>query len=254
MTRKILVFALLALMAGFSATADDMTAEQIVAKNLEARGGAAAIEAVDSVRIHAKGAGMGGAEVPIVIEWKRPNMVRQEINVQGQSIVQAYDGTKAWMIMPFTGSTDPQEMPEDAAKQIREQADVVEGVLYNYAEKGHTVEFMGEEEFEGTPAYKLKVTRKGGDIDYYYLDTDAFLEFKGIFKREINGQEVDVEVTFGDYKKVGGMMMPHSLESKVTGMPGSQAMTIEKVEINPELSNDIFMMPEPATVEEGADS
>jgi len=252
MVRKISILAFVALLAGFSAVAEELTADQIVAKNIEARGGAATITGMSSVRISAKGSGPGGGDVPIIIEWKRPNKVRQEVTVQGQTIVQAYDGEKAWMIMPFTGSTDPQEMPEDASKQIREQADLVEGVLFNYKEKGHTVEFEGEEDVEGTPAYKLKVTRKNGDVDYYFLDTDAFLEFKGVFKREINGQALEIEVAFGDYKEVGGMMMAHSLESKVAGTPAGQVLTIEKVEVNPEIADDHFAMPAPTTVEKPA--
>ncbi len=60
----------------------------------------------------------------------------------------------------------------------------------------------------------------------------------------MNGQEVEGETSFGDYKEVGGLVFAHSMESKAKGMPGPGAtMTFEKIEINPEIPADRFEMP-----------
>ena len=251
--KSLLTLFVLALVATFPAAAQEMTVDEVIAKNIEARGGAEAFENMEDVRVTGKMVGMGGTamELPMTIEWSRPGMVRQEINVQGQTIVQAYDGENAWMIMPMTGSTEPQEMPEEAAAQFREQADY-EGALVNYKEKGHTAEYMGMEDVEGTPAHKIKLTRKGGEEDIYYLDGDAFIEIKSIFKRELQGQPMEVEITYGDYKEVGGIMMPHSLDLTMGGQQ-TGVVTIEKIEVNPGLDAKIFAMPkaEPAAADAG---
>lgn len=252
MRRKaLLTLLMLALVAAFPALAQEMTADEVIAKNIEARGGAEAFKNMKDVEVEGTLSGMGGMEMDVLMKWKRPNMVRMEMNIQGQTIVQAYDGETAWMIVPMTGNTDPQEMPEDAAQQIREQADY-EGALIDYKEKGHTAEYLGLEDVEGTPAHKIKLTKANGDVDIYYLDADAFVEIKSIWKREFQGQPVDVEITYGDYKEVGGLMMPHSLESEIPGQ-GTSVITLKEIQINPGLDAEIFAMPKakPAAADAG---
>jgi outer membrane lipoprotein-sorting protein len=245
MVRKTLPWCLAALAlaaALLSAEEAALTADQVIAKNLEARGGAAKIAAMASAKITGKMMMGPGMEAPFTLEWKRPNKVRMEFTFQGMTGIQAYDGSTAWMLMPFMGQTAPEKMPEQASKEIIDQADF-EGVLVNYKDKGHSVEYLGTEEIEGTPAHKLHVTKRNGDEVTYYLDTEANLEIKAKGKREFNGQEMEIDVSFGDYKEVGGLLMPHSIEARPPGAPAGQVITMEKIELNVELPDDRFVMP-----------
>lgn len=252
MTRKIAygtLFALLVLAVAVAAPAlraedsDSMTAAQVVALNLEARGGADKIAAMESARITGKRTMGPGMEAPFTMEWKKPNKVRLEFTFQGQTGIQAFDGETAWMLMPFLGQTGPEKMPEDAAQQIMDQADF-QGPLVSYEEKGHQVEYLGIEEIEGTPAHKLHLTKKSGDEITLYLDADANLEIKALQKTEMNGQEMDVDVSFGDYKEVGGMMFAHDMAFSVPGMPEPQHVTIDDIELNVDIPDSRFTMPE----------
>ncbi|HEX4956303.1 MAG TPA: hypothetical protein VF017_23190 [Thermoanaerobaculia bacterium] len=238
---------LLPLAAPLAAEEAAPTLEQVIDKNLAARGGKDKLTAMKSVRITGKMTMGPGMEAPFVLEWKRPEKMRMEFTIQGMTGVQAFDGESGWMVMPFMGKTTPEKMPEDAAKEVREQADF-EGTLVNWKDKGHTVELLGVEEVEGTPAYKLKVTKKGGEVETLFIDTDSNLEFKSAQKREQNGQEMEVESIYGDYKEVAGLMMPHSIEARAVGMPMSQVMTIEKIEVDADIADSRFVMPaaEPA--------
>ncbi len=176
------------------------------------------------------------------MEFTRPNRMRMEFTVQGMTGIQAYDGKTGWAVMPFMGKTEPEKMSAEDLKQIEDQADI-DGPLVDYKEKGHQVEYLGKDDVEGTPAHKLKVTKKNGDVVTIYLDADAFLEIKAEGKSVRRGQEIEGETFFGDYKEVGGVIIVHSIEIKPKGMPQGQQIVIEKIEINPEIAADRFAMP-----------
>jgi len=218
------------------------TLDEILAKNYQARGGLERITSVSSARITGTMSMGGGMEAPFVWQWKRPNKLRLEFTFQGMTGVQAYDGQTGWMVMPFMGSSDPEKMPEDQLAEIREQADF-DGELVNWKEKGHQVELVGKEKIEGTDAYKLKVTKKNGDVSYVFLDAEYFLEIRGEGKRTLRGQEVEFESSVGDYKEVGGLLIPHAMSSRAKGMPGGQTLTFSKVELDVPLEDSLFAMP-----------
>ena len=163
--------------------------------------------------------------------------------MQGMTGIQAYDGTTAWMVMPFLGKNDPEEMTGDDLKDIIQQADLVEGPLFNWKEKGHTLEFLGEDTIEGTPAWKLKLTLKNGDESTIWFDKDAYLMIKSEGKRKRGEQEIEIESSFGDYKEVDGLLFPFSIETKAKGQPQGATITVVSIELNPKLDPAIFAMP-----------
>ena len=254
MQRKVVLFVLCGVLALASLVSAE-TLEEILAKNLEVRGGEDAILAVNATRSTGTmlmgGSAAGALEVPFIAEFKRPNKVRIEFTMQGMTAVQAYDGEVGWSIMPFLGKTEPEEMAEDQLKDIKDQADF-DGVLINYEEKGHTVELIGTEEVDGTPAYKLKVTKANGDVIDLFLDQEYYIEFKADTTREVQGNEVEVSTVFGDYKEVDGLLFAHSLEMSFAGNPAGQVITIESMELNVDIADDRFAMPEPKATDQEA--
>jgi outer membrane lipoprotein-sorting protein len=235
--------ALFVMAASFSFAAQaELTVDEVIAKNIEARGGYEAIKSLESARFQGV-ASFGGTEAPVLMEWVRPDKVRMEFELQGMKMVQAYDGENGWAIMPFLGKTEPEPMADDQLKDIKEQADL-DGELVDYKEKGHSVELVGLEEVEGTDAYHLIVTRKNGDVSHTYLDSEYFLEFKEVSKTDRQGVEVTINTIIGDYKEVGGMLIPHSFETTAEGAPVGQSITITNIEPNVDLGDDHFSMPE----------
>src|SRR5262249_17374376 len=132
-----------------------------------------------------------GVEGPIVVQKKRPSSFRADITIQGKNIVQGYDGETGWQINPFAGSSEPEKVAGDDLKDFQEQADF-DGPFIDYKEKGNMVELLGKEDVEGSPAYKLKVTLKNGDVRYVYLDSENYLEIRSVSKRKTPGGEVEV--------------------------------------------------------------
>ncbi|MBL0313878.1 MAG: hypothetical protein IPP78_14470 [Holophagaceae bacterium] len=245
MTRRLLHLIALPIFAVAPLMAQAVTADQLIAKNVEAMGGMAKLKAIKSIRINGK-ASFGPMEAPFVMEQKRPASFYQDVTVQNMHLIEAYDGKSGWTINPFAGyggKKDPELMDADGLKNAEQQGDI-DGPLVDYKDKGHKVEYLGKEDVEGSPAHKLKVTLKNGNTQTIFLDVDSFLAVKQASKRVVRGTEMETETTLGDYKEEGGVMMPHSMETGSKGRPEKQKLTIEKVEINPTIDEAKFKMPE----------
>ena len=217
--------------------------DRLIAQNIEARGGAAALRAIQS--LHLIGRMMtneGKTEFRYQQLKKRPGVLRTEYTIQGMTAVQAYDGTQAWKISPFNGRKDPEKMSADDAKELVEDADV-DGPLVDWKAKGSTVEYLGTEDVEGTQAHKLKVVRKNGDVAYVYLDPDHFLEIRIVSQRIEKGAQVEIETDLGDYEKVNGVFIPFSIESAPKGAAEKQKIVIEKAEANTPVDEGDFRFP-----------
>jgi len=233
------------LLAPAPAAAQNLTLDQVLAKHYEAIGGLAKWKAVQSMRATGHITLMPGTDAPFVMTAKRPRMVRIEFTFQGMTGIQAYDGTTAWMVMPFMGKPDPEEMPPEMSKDIIEQSDL-DGPLVDYKAKGHQIELVGLTETDGTKVYQLKVTLKSGDVQQYYLDAEYFLPIKVEETRMQQGTPVDLEQIISDYKDVGGgLMMPHSFDSRPKGAPQGQTITLDTVELNVVVPDSLFVMPKP---------
>ncbi len=223
--------------------AQDLTLDQILDKNLEALGGAGALRAVQTMTMTAKMVMGGGTmEMPMIIRTKRPGKVRTEMTVQGQKIITGIDGTEGWMLNPMRGP-EPQKMPEPMLKSAQRSGDMERsaGALKFMKEAGDVVELQGKEEVNGVAAYKIKLTRAGGDAQTYFIDAEKFLPVKIAMKTSQMGREMDVEVIPSDYKKVAGIMLAHTTDTKAGN--STMQMVIEKIEVNLPMDDAIFKMP-----------
>ena len=242
MLKKAVFLTLVGALLASPVAAQDL--DEVLDNYYEAIGGIEAWKALNTMRATGSMAMGGmGIEAPFVVTVKRPNKVRIEFTFQGMTGVQAYDGETAWMLMPFMGKTDPEVMPDDMAKDVLDQADI-DGALVDWQADGHQVELMGKEETAGTETYKLKVTKKNGDVEYYFLDAEYFIPIKMEGSREVQGRVVEFETILSDYKEVNGLMIAHSVEAKPKGAPSGQVITIEQVEVNIDVDDSAFTMPE----------
>src|SRR5437867_1291465 len=139
---------LLAAMAFFSIAANAQTVDEVIAKNIQAKGGADKLKSVRSLRTTAKFS-QGSFRADFRQENKRADKVREEFIIQGLAQVQAYDGKTGWQISPFGGRKDPELLSQDDLKSLVVDADI-DGPLVDYKEKGHKAELVGHDSVEGT--------------------------------------------------------------------------------------------------------
>ena len=218
------------------------TAEELVNRNIQAKGGLEKIKAIKSLRMTGKLSAGGGFTAAVTQENERPDRVRETFSLQGMTAVQAYDGATAWQIQPFGGHKDPELMGEDDLRDMLLDADF-DGPLVDYKEKGNTVEYLGHDEVDGDDALRLKVTLKNGDIVYYYLDPDTYLEIRKEIQQFIRGSIRDRVVELGSYKAAGGVMYPFSLSQGPKNNPSAQTTTVEKLEVNVSIPASDFALP-----------
>jgi len=242
-SRIIVVFVVLIASVSFAEDKNAPTADELVSKNTEAKGGADALRALQSLKLTGKMlVQQGQIQLSYVQTKKRPGEVRTDATIQGMTIVQAYDGKAGWRISTLQGRKDPEKMSADDVKSLMEDAEI-DGPLVDWKAKGSTVEYLGSEDVDGTLAHKLKVVRKNGDVSFVYLDPDHFLEIRILTQRTKHGAQEEVEIDLGDYEKIGGVFVPTSIESGRKGDPDKQKIVIDKAEANVPIDDAIFHFP-----------
>ena len=222
------------------------SAEELVAKNLAARGGADALAAIKSVKFTGKLIFPGDFQLAYdETRAHEPNgdAIRVNAALQGLTLVQAYDGSNAWRINPFQGRRDAEKMTGDEARSMADQA-LLSGVLLSAKADRATVTALGREDFDGTLAYKLKVAQPDGDEFVYLLDPDTFLEIKMVETRRVRGAQQVTEYELGDYEKVGGVYFPMSVDSWPQGQSSQrQRVVIASAEANVPAPASLFAQP-----------
>ena len=219
------------------------TVDELVGKNIEAKGGLDRIKAVKTRRMTGRAEQSDQPPLTVVVENARPDEIRRDITVAGMTVVRAYDGRAGWMIQPFSGRKDPQLMGEDDLRDLTLDADI-DGPLVDYKAKGITVEFMGHDTVDGDDALRLKVTLKNGDILYYDLDPDTYLEIRRQSQEFIRGSVKEQVTEYGSYKAVEGVMYPFSMAIWPKSDPTqARTVTIDKVEVNVPLAESVFAVP-----------
>ena len=265
-----------------------LSAAEIVEKNVAARGGLQAWRVVQTMSLAGK-LGAGGnqrptlvmpttarrpgqqvrdprpteeVQLPFVMELKRPRKMRFELQFNGKTAVQVYDGVNGWKLRPFLNRLEVEPYTADETKIASMQADL-DGPLVDYVAKGTRVELAGTEKVEDRDTYKLKLSMKNGQAIHVWIDAQTFLEAKIEGQpRRLDGTYHPVEVYFRDYRTVDGLQIPFVLETKVlpvaktalglrdTPVP-SERTIIEKVEVNPKLADTHFSKPEVTMASKG---
>lgn len=251
---------------GTAAAAPTLSAAQIVEKNIAARGGAGAWRSVHTLSWSGKMEAGGndqhylkapgvitpppGAsktapqlELPFVLEMKRGRKQRLELQFDGQTAVQVYDGSRGWKVRPFLNRHEVEPFTADEAKAAASEADL-DGLLMGAAASGTRVDVEGVEQIDGREAYKLKLTRKDKSVLHDWIDAQSFLEVKieGT-PRKLDGRSHAVFVYMRDYRTVNGLQIPHVLETAVQGVDRVEKISIEKVAVNPKLEDSRFAKP-----------
>jgi photosystem II stability/assembly factor-like uncharacterized protein len=236
---------LLFVAAAVTAAAKPLTVDEIVTRHAEARGGAQRLSAVQNLKTSGKVV-FGDSDFAINAQFaqvrKRPASIRTEVTFQGLTAIDAYDGQQSWSVDPFQGRKDPFRTSADEARGLAQDADV-DGALIGWREKGSQVAYLGTEDVDGTPALKLRVGLKDGDVQYIYLDPDYFLEIRRVSERRVRGSERVTETDYGAYAQVNGIWIPTSIESGKKGGPKTQRFTVESVEANVPVDDGIFRFP-----------
>ena len=268
-----------------SAAAPALPLEQILARNAAARGGADAWRKVNTLEMIGKmdankpissrpdyhppaagaqrrvggGAAAPGAEndpdrviqLPFRMQMMRPRKTRLEIDFNGATAVQIYDGTQGVKIRPYLGRSTP-EPYTSAELKLAAQEQELDGPLIDSARKGTRVALEGVEAVHGRDAYKLQLTLRGGAVRHVWVDAASFLDVQIDGTRTLDGKPHAVATYLSDYRAVDGLMIPMRAETSIAGVPGATALVIDQVSVNPRIDAARFSVALPSTPAGGA--
>lgn len=263
---------------GVAAAADKLSVDQIVAKHIAAKGGINAWHAVQTMswtgtmdagtgdsnsrstqfaqealapktrkQIAARAATKAVIEkqvqLPFLLDLKRPAASRVEIQFAGKTAVQVYDGREGWKVRPFLNRNDVEPFTADELKASAGQWEM-DGPLLDAAAQGTQVAFEAVEPVEGHDAYRLRLTTRDHLVRHIWIDARSFLDVRveGT-PRRMDGKMRTVWVYQRDFRPEHGIMLPHVYETAVDGFPDTHKMVIEKVTVNPQLSDALFTKP-----------
>lgn len=209
------------------------TVDEVINSHITAMGGKEKLESLKSVRMTGS---MSTQGIDISMTMTRSHMAgfRLDMDIMGSSNYQMMNATEGWVFMPVMGMTEPKKMEDDQYKSASSQLDI-QGALLNYKDKGTTVELVGKEKVENAEAYKLKLTMKSGKVVTYFLDAKTYFLIKTSSKQNVQGEEMDMETTFADFKQnADGYWFPYS----TTSMQGT--ITFDKIETNIKVEDTLF--------------
>jgi hypothetical protein len=229
-----------------AAPASNLTASQIVDKNVAARGGLQAWRAVSTLTMSGQleAGGKANTPLPFVMKMKRPHKSRLEITFKEQTALQVYDGTQGWKVRPFLGRNEVEPYAPAEAKSAAAWEEL-DGPLVEYAAKGTQVELVGPEAVEGHDAYKLKLTMKGGEQRNLWIDAQTFLELKIEGQpRKMDGKMKNVAIYYRAYKTENGLTTPREFETVVDGVKQTHKLSIARVVVNEPMLDALFQKPQ----------
>ena len=206
--------------------------DDVVAKAIAARGGIKRIKSLNAQRLTGRISLNSGDSGTLIVETKRPGMMREMVTLGGKSMIRTTDGIVGWAVGSLRNLAEPQQVNAEELRTLAASADF-EGPLVDYKAKGNKIELAGKEKVGKRLAFKLAISMKNGENRIDFIDSKTHLEVK--WQGLANGNIV--ESYFRDYREVKGLMYAFEIDS------GSQKIVFDKIEVNPKLDPARFSKP-----------
>ncbi len=234
-----------------AATAPARTVEEVIARNVAARGGLDAWRKVDTMVWlgHIERADTKDTKrVPFVMQLKRPNLTRFELKQQFEQFTRIFDGTHGWKIRP-AGDGRPDSKPFSKEEIEFAKAEfVVDGPLIDYQAKGVKATLDGLDKVEDKTAYLVSLTLPSGAERKVWIDVVTNLEVR--YDRPATNPLVagkPVSMYYRGYEQADGLSIPRRIEvSGAADKPISQVadrLVIDRVIVNAKFEPGTFLPP-----------
>jgi hypothetical protein len=236
---KTLKLAALFIIAALSVTSvKAQTADEVIGKHVEAIGGLENWKKVNSI-VQTGSMTVQGMNIDLTMTTLNGKGSRQDIVAMGMGNYMIVTPTEGWRFFPIQQQQAPEAMTAEDVKESQDMLDVT-GSLVDYKTKGHTAEFLGKEDVDGTECFKIKLTQKGGKVETYFIDPKTYLLVKSTAVMKANGQEAEVSTSYSNYQKLPeGILVPMSMSIPLG--PGFNVdLTVAKVEVNKAIDESIF--------------
>ncbi len=234
MKKSFLVLALL--IAAVSVNAQ--TVEEIVKKNSVATGYDVLSKAT-SLYVEGRISQMG-TELPLTIYVKQPDKIKVIMSYNGMEIITMYDGEKGYMINPLSGSFEPTEIPADQIESIKKNNMLLNPI--EIALNENRLQYLGDEDVDSKPAYKLMASNGEKEPVYYFIDKENGLLVKTSTKVSQMGQEMTIDTYNSDFSDNNGYKFPKVSRSLANGTMEAAVIYYDKIEVNSNIEDSVFTL------------
>jgi hypothetical protein len=229
-----------------SAPPSELPADAIVAKNIAARGGLEAWRNIDTMiwTGRLESAGSGKPSMPFVLEQKRPNKTRFEIQMMGERTMRIFDGAEGWKLHTGPGGRPAAEPFTAEEMRFARSEQAIDGPLMDSEARGSTVALAGIERLEGRKTYRLMVRLSSGERQFVWVDAETFLDVKvARLTFSEKGQPRMAPVFYRRFQTFEGVKIPTSIEIGDPASGPTDRMDIERVALNAPMSEHLFAKP-----------
>lgn len=251
LARMAIVPVVLLNLATVAAAEEGASLEQIVARHVEARGGAERWNTVASIELKGIYAAFSDHE-PFTLLRGPENRYRLDFKVLGSEAVRARDAEGPWWLHPLL-QPEAGRLTEEPYKSQVERESLFGPLLLDYADKGVAVELVGRGDVEGISVIELAVSLPGGQRESWFLDAESYLEVA--VDSQVNDYTQSPEpmrqrAFFDDFREVDGLRIPFQLDYEFGHR--LESMTVEEAVVDGVIDPSRFNAPERAPEPAGA--
>ena len=215
-------------------TLSAQTTQEILAKNIEARGGIKQLSKIKTLK-YSGTFKETGLNADLTLFFKNPNKLLFDLKMGDVKAKIGYDGRTLWKQFPGRA---PRPMPKNSDKLIIAYAEHHE-FLFTHRKKGYELELAGEENFEGTDVFKIKVIPEDNDQIYLLIDREKYI----VVSCFLESPQGDKDVFFlRDFKDTDGILLPHTIKARKTNGEITN-LTFDRIEANVEIDDSLFRLP-----------
>jgi outer membrane lipoprotein-sorting protein len=226
---------LLSLMTLISVSLMSQDLATIISKHEKAIG-MDAMNKVKTAKIEAVMSSMG-MEMKMTMYEKQPDKIRNEIEMTGMNmqIVTVINGDKGYMINPMMGSSEPTPLDEMTLASAKNQR-IIGSSIARQMKEGK-VSLVGDSEYEGKAAFKIKIETEAGPA-YMYIDKKDYLVRATEMEVSQMGQTYNTTIKMDDYRDVNGIKLAHKMITNAAGQ--NMVLSYTKVEMDIPLPDSLF--------------
>ena len=215
------------------------TAEEIIAKHIDAHGGADKWEKVDALKITGRFTAFS-LEKDFTSYKTKCGKYYSDFHLGEQRVIEAFNGKCGWTIDPWQEIEYARKINAGETNVFMQKATFFTP-FFKYKENGYKVEYIGKETVDGIEMYALKLTRENGKSEKWYFDTKTYLEYKCEAEWVDFARTLPSEMYFDDFRSVDGLIIPFFVERIF--WQRDRITQIEKVEVNPDFDAKLLEMP-----------
>lgn len=222
--------------------------DRIVEQHVAARGGRAAIAAVQAVRISLT-IREAGSTVDAEYLASREGRMRIDIVQKGTRVYsEGIDAQGAWQWVENYAQSAPSSAGGAAALQRGLEAPLILRGLHELAARGHVLTLLPRERFGGTDYHVINVRFADGFVTRYYVNPATWLIDRRRDSRPLHpdadAKPAQIEERYFDWREFAGVRYPmRSTQIDLATGKTLQATLTRALVVNPPLAPDAFDRP-----------